>query len=181
MINNLLLVLLSFLFIVLVSCNTDREPEQPFCSTENVRLRVPINDTLVLNFQSVGFYETENSLWELSAYEFSPSCVLWGSLTIFSQKKVGIQDLIPITFSGPQIAGQINFTELNDDTILGRFELYEAEPNSVEITKVERDTIAGVINATMVWNQSGNKFITLPDTLRFTNANFKAIRYERND
>ncbi|MFS4416930.1 hypothetical protein [Maribacter sp. 2307ULW6-5] len=63
---------------------------------------------------------------------------------------------------------------MDDDVILGEFDLYEEEEAQLEIIVLEADNIEGVFSATFLKKNGPNPISKLPDTLRFRNVSFKA-------
>ena len=172
--KNITIIIVSLLFFN--ACNKETEPktEQVVCGEPVGSLTTMINDTLEFNARFTSFRDSDEEVIPIEAYTSSSSCLLTGSLIIYVEKKLGEQDLYEFTTQDGVGAGETYFFHMDDDVILGEFDLYEEEEAQIEITVLEVDNIEGVFSATYLLDEGPNRFTGLPDTLRFRNVSFRA-------
>ena len=172
--KNITIIMLSFLFLFACNEETAPETEQSVCEEPIGSLTTRINDTLDFNPRFVYFEDSDEEIIPLQIYTFSSSCLQTGSLLIYIEKKIGEQELYEFTTQDGVGPGETLFDHMDDDVILGEFDLYEEEEAQLEITVLEADNIEGMFSATYLLDEGPNRFTGLPDTLRFRNVSFRA-------
>ena len=163
------------LMVAISFCRCSKEEEAPKCSEPVGKLRAQVHDTFVYDARFTEFYNLDDNTIQVNAYEFSPDCIWIGSLSFALEKKLGRQELKKPNRGGLDEFGESIFVEVDQDVILGDFPIYEAEPRWLEITDLGKEKLEGVFSATYVFEGGPNRFINLPDTLRFNNVAFEAI------
>ncbi|MGF1560272.1 MAG: hypothetical protein ACFCUL_14375 [Flavobacteriaceae bacterium] len=160
----------------LYSCNEDDGFQ---CPAPIGELSAQVHEEFNFRARFVEFYISEErpDVVDIRALETSENCLWLGNLSFYLENKTGTGELV----NGR--AGEVNttsFAEWDDDVILGRWDLYEAEPRTATVTRVDDEIIEGRFTATYVYVESPNNITTLPDTLRFRDVYFKAEFFDRN-
>ncbi|PIE99821.1 MAG: hypothetical protein CR994_09260 [Maribacter sp.] len=159
--------------MVFCSCSRDDGNEEPKCTESIGKLEAKVHKDATLQFYSTTFHDLDDNTIDINADEITPYCIWIGRLSFTLEKRTGIHELKIQVAGGSGIYGETVYRELDDDVQLGRFDLYEAEPHTVEITALNDGKVNGVLSATYVYSGS-NDFHILPDTLRFKNILFEA-------
>lgn len=163
------------LLLLFLGCSKKNKEELIQCPNPIGNLQADLHNAFTFESRFTTFQNVGQDMILIKSESASIDCILTGSLLINLEKQIGEQELLQFTADGTEGPGETQFFDIDDDVILGRFELLEEEDNNVmEITSLNENSIEGTFSATYVHDAGSNQFTQLPDTLRFVNISFRA-------
>ncbi len=171
-------IIILFLFVLpLLQCQKD----DPFdvCHKQYGNLKINFTDSIKIDFNHVLLENQTQTNLDFTAMYVTDDCLLRTGISFFNLKKVGtVQPLKRYDWGDTKQEGSIIFqTYDHADALTERFLLYEEEPHWVQLTEINKNEVKGKMQATFIIRPSTNRHWNLPDTLRFNNIDFMAVKY----
>ncbi|QLG46630.1 hypothetical protein [Costertonia aggregata] len=160
--------------ILLVSCSDD-DSNTEICPPELGNLDTAISEQIDFRARWTIYEYFENGAISITASVMDENCLLRAIMTITATPNLERQDFEITTAEFIREPTNISFNQVDEDASLGSWSIDEAEPNWVQFEEITEISVKGTFQATLVIQENGNDFHTLPDTLRFDNVSFEAV------
>lgn len=160
--------------ILLVSCSND-DSNAEICPLELGNLETAISEDLDFRARWTIYEYFENGAISITASVMDENCLLRAIMTITAIPNLERQDFEITTAELIREPTNISFNQVDEDASLGSWSIDEGESNWVQFEEITETSVKGKFQATLVIQENGNNFHTLPDTLRFDNVSFEAV------
>ncbi|TMM57859.1 hypothetical protein FEE95_00040 [Maribacter algarum] len=155
-----------------VSCNKDDDGTKD-CMEQLGKTETLINSETLYQARWTLFEYLENGALSVTSFVQDQNCLSTASMGITGEPNLDRQNFTKTqSFREPT---NIRFRQIEEDSPIGKWEIVEGEPNWVQFDEITETIVKGRFQATLVIEENGNDFQTLPDTLRFDNVSFEAV------
>ncbi|GMN12129.1 hypothetical protein MTsPCn9_34340 [Croceitalea sp. MTPC9] len=164
--------LLALVTTILISCSKDEEP--PCKDIEPLGLlETQISDNTIYDGKSTSYLKLEEGPIGINSYVLDDLCLIRASIGMLVNSTLERQTFVKV------VPNQLNtptfsFFQVEEDAILGKWDIIENEDNWIELEEITDEIIKGRFQATILVAENQNQFYTLNDTLRFDNVYFEA-------
>lgn len=158
---------------VLFSCSKDEEPPcnngEPFGLLET-----QISDNTIYDGGSTSYLKLNEGPISINSYVVDEFCLLRASINMLVDSTMERQPFVKRESTNPLNTSTFFFAQVEEDAILGKWDIIENEDNWIQLEEITDEIIKGRFQVTILVAESPNQFYTLSDTLRFNDVYFEA-------
>lgn len=166
-------ILLALVTAILLSCSKDEEPPckngEPFGLLET-----QISDNTIYDGGSTSYLKLNEGSISINSYVVDEFCLLRASINMLVDSTLERQIFVKRESTNPFNTPTFFFAQVEEDAILGKWDIIENEDNWIQLEEITDEIIKGRFQATILVVETPNQFYNLNDTLRFYNVYFEA-------
>lgn len=154
------------------SCS-DNDDNSSLCQGQLGQMETLINSQTLFQARWTLYEYLDNGPISVTSFVIDQNCLLTASMGITGEPNLDKQNFM--NTQSFRESTNIRFRQVEEDAPIGKWEIAENTLNWVQFDEITKTIVKGRFQATLVIEENGNDFHTLPDTLRFDNVSFEAV------